>query len=92
MSLAIVNLQPCFFDALAHLQAACFPTVAATEYYYADAVVAGQLYDSTLTFQLNNGFVYYGLIENYVPNDADNMATLIAWHNPAYGVPLESVL
>ena len=56
---------------------------------YADAVVAGQRYDSTLTFQLNNGFVYHGLIENYVPNVADNMATLIVWHNPAYQAPLE---
>ena len=51
---------------------------------YAANVVAGKLYDSTLSFQLNNGFSYYGLIENYVPNDADNMATLIAWHNPDY--------
>lgn len=54
---------------------------------YADRVVAGTLYDSTLSFQLNNGFTYHGLIENYVPNDADNMATLIAWHNPDYNMP-----
>jgi len=51
---------------------------------YAEAVVAGRCYDSTLTFQLNNGFVYQGLIENYVANDMDNMATLIVWHNPSY--------
>ena len=51
---------------------------------YAAAVAADQLYDSTLTFQLNNGFNYQGLIENYVPNAADNMATLIVWHNPTY--------
>ena len=57
---------------------------------YAEAVVAGQYYDSTLTFQLNNGFVYQGLIENYVTNDADNMATLIVWHNPSYQESAES--
>lgn len=57
---------------------------------YAEAVVAGQYYDSTLTFQLNNGFVYQGLIENYVTNDTDNMATLIVWHNPSYQESAES--
>lgn len=51
---------------------------------YAEQVAAGTLYDRTLSFQLNNGFTYRGLIENYVPNDADNMATLIVWENPEF--------
>lgn len=54
---------------------------------YAQQVVAGTLYDSTLSFQLNNGFTYHGLIENYVPNDAEDMATLLVWHNPNYHPP-----
>lgn len=51
---------------------------------YAAEVVAGKLYDSTLSFQLNNGFHYLGLIENYVANDSENMATLLVWHNSLY--------
>jgi len=51
---------------------------------YAARVAAGELYDSTLSFQINNGFTYLGLIENYVTNDTDHMATLIAWENPLY--------
>lgn len=54
---------------------------------YAEAVVTGKRYDRTLSFQLNNGFEYRGLIANYVPNDADNMATLLVWHNPAFVAP-----
>lgn len=52
---------------------------------YVDAVVAGQLHDSTLSFQLKNGFVVRGLLENYIEDSAsDNWSTLIVWDNPDY--------
>jgi len=52
---------------------------------YVDAVVAGELYDSTLSFQLKSGFVVRGLLENYIEDSAsDNWSTLIIWDNPDY--------
>lgn len=52
---------------------------------YVDQVVAGQLYDPTLTFQLRNGFRVRGLLENYIDDSAsDNWSTLIEWVNPEY--------
>ena len=52
---------------------------------YVDRVVSGALADPTLTFQLRNGFVVLGLLENYIEDSAsDNWATLIFWPNPAY--------
>ena len=53
---------------------------------YVDRVVAGELYDSTLSFQLRQGFRMRGLLENYIEDSAsDNWSTLIEWVNPAYG-------
>jgi GNAT superfamily N-acetyltransferase len=52
---------------------------------YVDEVVAGQLNDPTLTFQLRNGFRVAGMIENYLEDSAsDNWATLIVWDNPEF--------
>ncbi len=52
---------------------------------YVDKVIAGELYDSTLSFQLGRGFKVRGLLENYIQDDAsDNWATLIVWDNPDY--------
>lgn len=52
---------------------------------YVERVVAGELTDPTLTFQLKQGFVVRGLIENYIEDSAsDNWATLIVWENPDY--------
>ncbi len=52
---------------------------------YADKVVAGELYDSTLSFQLNRGFEVRGLLRDYIEDAAsDNWATLIVWDNPDY--------
>ncbi|CAN5867381.1 GNAT family N-acetyltransferase [soil metagenome] len=52
---------------------------------YVDKVVAGELFDSTLSFQLKNGFEVRGLLENYLEDAAsDNWATLIVWENPDY--------
>lgn len=50
---------------------------------YVDKVVAGELSDPTLSFQLRNGFRVRGLIPHYIDDSAsDNWATLIEWVNP----------
>lgn len=50
---------------------------------YVDRVVAGEIHDSTLSFQLAMGFQVRGLIPNYIEDSAsDNWATLIEWSNP----------
>ena len=55
---------------------------------YLDRVVAGQLYDSTLSFQLGRGFEVRGLLEDYIDDEAsDNWATLIVWQNPDFQPP-----
>lgn len=55
---------------------------------YVDRVVAGELTDPTLSFQLKQGFVVRGLIENYIEDSAsDNWATLILWENPDFVEP-----
>ncbi len=52
---------------------------------YVDRVVAGELRDSTLSFQLGRGFVVRGMLANYIEDSAsDNWATLIVWENPDY--------
>ncbi len=52
---------------------------------YVDRVVAGELYDSTLTFQLGNGFEVRGLLENYIDDEeTDGWSTLIVWENPEF--------
>ena len=51
---------------------------------YCDKVVAGELYDGTLSFQLQNGFEVRGVLENYIEDDAtDGWASLIVWRNEA---------
>ena len=52
---------------------------------YVNRVVGGELFDPTLSFQLKQGFVVRGLLENYLEDSAlYNWATLIVWENPAY--------
>jgi len=52
---------------------------------YVKRVVRGELNDPTLTFQLRNGFVVRGILENYIEDSAsDNWSTLIEWPNPDY--------
>lgn len=52
---------------------------------YVRRVVAGELHDPTLSFQLKEGFVVRGLLENYLQDSAsDNWATLILWENPEF--------
>ena len=49
---------------------------------YVQKVVAGELTDPTLSFQLRNGFTVRGLLENYLEDDAsDGWATLIVWES-----------
>lgn len=52
---------------------------------YVARVVAGELRDTTLSFQLKQGFVVRNLIQNYIEDTAsDNWATLILWENPEF--------
>ncbi len=52
---------------------------------YVDQVLAGELFDPTLTFQLKEGFAVRGLLRDYLVDSAsDNWATLIVWENPDY--------
>lgn len=47
---------------------------------YVDRVVAGELTDPTLTFQISNGFVVRGMLEGYLEDEADDgWAALIVW-------------
>ncbi len=52
---------------------------------YVNQVVAGALYDPTLTFQLENGFEVRGVLEDYFHDESSgNWASLIVWDNPDY--------
>lgn len=52
---------------------------------YIIKVKAGELYDPTLTFQLENGFEAPCALADYIKDPAvDNWASLIVWHNPDY--------
>lgn len=54
---------------------------------YVARVVAGELRDPTLSFQLANGFQVRGLLENYIEDESDDgWAALIVWENPEYVV------
>lgn len=52
---------------------------------YVAKVVAGELFDRTLSFQLRNGFKVAGVLQNYILDKAaDNWAALIVWRNPDF--------
>ncbi len=52
---------------------------------YVDKVSKRELYDSTLTFQLDNGFETRGVLADYLDEPAlDNYAALIVWESPEY--------
>lgn len=52
---------------------------------YVARVAAGELRDSTLSFQLGRGFALRGLLRDYIEDAAsDNWATLIVWENPDF--------
>ncbi|NNL84169.1 MAG: GNAT family N-acetyltransferase [Myxococcales bacterium] len=59
---------------------------ALTAEQYCRAVVAGTIYDSTLTMQLENGFEVRGVLANYLADTRnDGWASLIVWENPQFG-------
>jgi len=50
---------------------------------YVGKVVAGEIHDPTLSFQLANGFEFRGIIEGYITDAyTGDLATLIVWENP----------
>jgi GNAT superfamily N-acetyltransferase len=52
---------------------------------YVDKVTKRELYDSTLSFQLDNGFETRGVLADYLDEPAlDNYAALIVWESPEY--------
>ena len=52
---------------------------------YIDKVVAGEIFGSTLSVQLRNGFEVAGVLNGYIEDEASgNRATLIVWKNPDY--------
>lgn len=64
-----------------------YPTVRGklTIHEYVEQVIAGELFDPTLSMQLRNGFVVRGMLEDYLDDtNSDNWATLIYWENPQY--------
>ncbi|MFQ5556334.1 MAG: GNAT family N-acetyltransferase [Acidimicrobiales bacterium] len=52
---------------------------------YVSRVATGDLYDPTLSFQIENGFEARGAIADYIRDDAvDSWASLIVWDNPGH--------
>jgi GNAT superfamily N-acetyltransferase len=53
---------------------------------YAMKVIWGDIDDMVLRFQLREGFQFCGVIDGYIPEDAESRgyAALIVWLNPAY--------
>jgi ribosomal protein S18 acetylase RimI-like enzyme len=50
---------------------------------YVAKVVAGELFDPTLSMQLRNGFEVRGMLKDYIEDsNSDNWAALIFWPNP----------
>ncbi|WP_240375899.1 GNAT family N-acetyltransferase [Bacillus piscicola] len=50
---------------------------------YAEKVVAREIYDPVMTFQLNNGFTFLRILKNYLPGDEESCeyAALMEWKN-----------
>ncbi|MFT7476134.1 MAG: GNAT superfamily N-acetyltransferase [Verrucomicrobiales bacterium] len=58
---------------------------------YVAKVVARELYDRTLTFQLENGFEAPCALADYINDpEVNNYASLIVWRNAAYVRPTDS--
>jgi GNAT superfamily N-acetyltransferase len=52
---------------------------------YLEKVAAREIYDATLTFQMDNGFEIRAALEDYLADEAtDNWSALIVWPNPDY--------
>ncbi|SFE86616.1 GNAT family N-acetyltransferase [Alteribacillus iranensis] len=50
---------------------------------YAEKVIAREIYDPVMTFQLNNGFTFLRILKNYIPEDTESRtnASLMEWKN-----------
>lgn len=52
---------------------------------YVAQVIAGELFDSTLSVQLRCGFTVHGIMHDYVHDPAcDGKAAFLVWYNPHY--------
>lgn len=52
---------------------------------YGSKVMAGEIYDPTVSMQMRRGFKAVRLVENYLAEpDAGGGGVLIVWHNPEY--------
>ena len=52
---------------------------------YVERVVAGEIFDPTLSVQLHNGFQLHGVLKDYFPDSkTGGWASLIVWENPEY--------
>ncbi|HEY7563847.1 MAG TPA: GNAT family N-acetyltransferase [Acidimicrobiia bacterium] len=52
---------------------------------YLERVAAGELYDSTLSFQMENGFRVVTILKNYIRDEVtDGDSVLIVWDNPDF--------
>jgi GNAT superfamily N-acetyltransferase len=55
---------------------------------YVAKVIAGDIFDPTLSVQLKCGFTVYGILHHYVDDPGcDGKAAFLVWHNPAYRAP-----
>ncbi len=61
---------------------------------YVAGVVAGELKDPTLTFQLRHGFKVFGVVPGYLANDPESLgyAALIEWQNPAFARAMDRLV
>jgi hypothetical protein len=58
-----------------------------TIHQYVAKVIAGDLTDPTLSFQMSQGFEVRGMLENYIEDESDDgWAALIVWENPHYAL------
>lgn len=52
---------------------------------YGEKVISGEIYDPTVSMQINRGFTPWQVIENYMDEPAaGDAAVLIVWENPDY--------
>jgi hypothetical protein len=52
---------------------------------YVDKVAKRELYDATLTLQLDNAYEVRGVLADYLKEEAiDSWAALIVWEDPGY--------
>ena len=60
---------------------------------YVAQVIAGELFDPTVSVQLKRGFTVHGIMHHYVDDPAcDGKAALLVWRNPAYDSTLPVVI